>query len=341
MINESINIVYTSRLLRLRGKEEEIIRTHLKDKIPVLELAKIYKCGRRAIDNIIKENGFDVSHRTSPALEGRESEILKMYVNDELTIKTISEIIGCSFNSIKNFLQRNNVKIRTQKESANTLDAKNRRPPTPLYGKFKTLEILNEAIKLYQEDEWDFCDLGKKYGMSHTSVQDVFRRNNVKLRTQKENNNTTRYRNKVKQAFIKNYGVENPMQDPTIFKRSNTNRYRFKTHERNGRLFTHLQGFEPQGIDYLIDVCSVDVNDISTGNDVPTIRYKHGKLKKVYHPDLFIPKQNQIIEIKCRYTYENQLELNISKRNGSLAKGYKYKTIIFNNLGTEIEEIID
>ena len=57
----------------------------------------------------------------------------------------------------------------------------------------------------------------------------------------------------------------------------------------------------------------------------PTIKYSIFGKNKIYFPDFYIPKYNQIIEIKGYWTYnrQNMLDKFLSYKNN----GYNYKLI--------------
>lgn len=328
------DVVWRTKLPKLRGKEEEIIKLHIGDKIPVLKLSEIYGCDRKPIQNIIKKNGYTTRPSTSPELEGREDEIIKMYVEDQLTIQTIRKQIGCTFNTIKGFLKRNNIVLRSAEESRMTEDGKVKGTTQRLVDP----EDLQNAIKMYEGGEV-LEKIGKKYNISPRGLQMKFRKLGVNMRTLTESANlpTTYERKKV--SYQEKYSVDNPMQDSKINETSNINRYKFKAVDIHGRRFSHLQGFEPQGITYLIEQMNIDVNDIQSGRKVPTVNYKFDGKNKTYFPDMYVDSENLLVEVKCEYTYQNDLEKNKAKREAAIKAGYNYKTIIFANNGKKVIEI--
>lgn len=352
MIDYLIN--WGSKLPSLQGKEKEILNLHLNEKIPVAQLAKTYNCDRKPIQNIITKNGFKLRPSSSPKLDGREEDILKMYLEDQLTIQTIHKKIGCCYDSIHNFLRRNNVHIRTAEESRNTEDGKVKGTTQRL----TTPEELEDAIQMYRNGEV-LETIGEKYNISPVGLRIKFLKHGIELRTQTESANlpTTYERKKV--SYMKKYGVENPMQHPDVITRSkNTSlekygveypmqnaevneratasAHRFKSVDIHGRRFNHLQGYEPQGIAYLIEKMGVDVNNIQSGRKIPTIQYTFQGKKKTYFPDMYVEDRNLLVEIKCNYTYIKELEKNMAKREATLNSGYNFITIIFDEYGKDV-----
>lgn len=325
------DVIWKSKLPKLIGKEEEIINLHINDKISIYKLSRIYNCDRKPIQNIIKKNGFLTRPSSSPTLEGREEEIIKMYVDKQLTIQTIHKMIGCSYGSIKNFLKRNNIKVRNAKESRNTEDGK----PKGTNKKLINPKDLENAVMMYKNGEV-LEKIGQKYNITPRGLQIKFKKLGIAMRTSSESANLPTTKERKKKTYMERYGVENPMQNPEINELSNINRYKFKTFNIYGRRFSHLQGFEPQGITYLIEHMGIDVNNIQSGRKVPKIRYKFQQKNKMYFPDIFVQDKNLLVEVKCEYTYNNMIELNATKRKASINAGYDHLTIIFNNSGTEI-----
>jgi hypothetical protein len=269
------------------------------------------------------------------AIQGQEENILHMYLIQELTIQTIRKQIGCSYTAIATFLKNNNVRLRTAAESRLTQDGK----PKGSIRRFKDKKDLEDAIEMYNNGEV-LEVIGKKYNITPRGLLMKFKKIGVKLRTLTESANLPTTYERKKRTFLNRYGVENPMQDPSINNRSNINRYKFKAVDIFGRRFSHLQGYEKQGIEYLVNELNYNVYEIESGRKVPSIRYVFEEKKKIYFPDLFIKSDNLLIEVKCEYTYSNLLKLNIAKQNASVLSGYNHMTIIFDNLGKNITDII-
>ena len=64
--------------------------------------------------------------------------------------------------------------------------------------------------------------------------------------------------------------------------------------------------------------------------------YSFGDKIHRYYPDIYIPSQNKIIEVKSPYTYHKQLEQNICKKEQVIKDGYIFEFWICNK--KEIEQ---
>lgn len=89
-----------------------------------------------------------------------------------------------------------------------------------------------------------------------------------------------------------------------------------------------VQGYEPQTIDLLLQTYNEE--DIVFGSDVPQFSYFDGRHRK-YNPDMFIPKENLIIEVKTEWTYNIRLKRNKLKKKAVLEAGYNFKFFIWSD----------
>jgi hypothetical protein len=349
-------INWSSKLPKLQGKEEEIISLHINDKIPINQLAQTYGCSRRPLIRIIENNGFKTRPSTSPELEGHEEEIIRMYVDDQLTIQTIRKKVGVTFNTIKGFLKRNNIKLRTADESRKTEDGKPKKIPQKLIDP----KDLENAIKLYESGEV-LEKIGEIYGISAVGLRIKFQKLGIRLRTPTESGNLEITHQRKRETFRKNYGVDNPMKDPNICEQSRTttiekyghlnpdnenqfcrrakNAFKYKTHTLNGKVFNGVQGYEPQAIEYLVNTLGYDVDDIESSKKIPKIRYIFNNKPSIYFPDLYIERDNLLIEVKCQYTYDKAISRNILKQQASKYAGYDHITIMFDPKGKKVIDI--
>lgn len=108
--------------------------------------------------------------------------------------------------------------------------------------------------------------------------------------------------------------------------------------------YVEVQGFEDFAIDYVLDRgISEDEIVVASSGSVPIISYKYlGKMRK-HFPDLYIPKQNRLIEVKSIWTFgatdsanPEWLRRNQLKKKAALKAGFRYTMLIFNDKGQRI-----
>jgi hypothetical protein len=138
---------------------------------------------------------------------------------------------------------------------------------------------------------------------------------------------------KLENTCIFRYGGTNVMHSVEIFERSVKNALKKKEYILpSGRLLS-VQGYEPFAIKWLLDndyseedlyICNKDIE-----SRIGKIRYPRGEKMSRYYPDIFILKDNLIIEVKSEYTYNQNKEINELKKTACLNAGLNFKFMIF------------
>lgn len=142
-------------------------------------------------------------------------------------------------------------------------------------------------------------------------------------------------------ACMHKYGVENPFFLPNV---------RAKSAIANsiGREFTmpsgkiiRVRGYEDATITELLKIFSeaeIIVDDTLREYNLPVFTYTDSRRHSLkYYPDIYIPKENKIIEVKGRWwwdgkgkeKYKNRLVKNLKKRTAVLEAGYQYEVWLF------------
>ena len=142
-------------------------------------------------------------------------------------------------------------------------------------------------------------------------------------------------RAKFRRTMKKRFGVEHPSQNRQLLEKALYSAYGYVEYKLGSRT-VEVQGYEPQALDYILANKNVTPDDIvcGKGSSVPSIPYTHKGRDRVYHPDIFIPKFNRIVEVKSLYTFKSQRELNVVKARACQAAGYKFSLLVMNQDGT-------
>lgn len=140
-------------------------------------------------------------------------------------------------------------------------------------------------------------------------------------------------REKTKQTCKKRYGVENPSQSAIIRNATIKSSFVAKIYTFPSGKLIQVQGYEPQALDLLLE--QYNEEDIIAGDatKIPVISYSFKSKHRKYFPDIYIPSDDMLIEVKSDYTYEKDLEKNLAKQQACLDAGYNFKFIIMNNKG--------
>lgn len=105
-----------------------------------------------------------------------------------------------------------------------------------------------------------------------------------------------------------------------------------------GRECISVQGYEPQALDLLRKRYAVD--QLRVGKDVPIISYKeHGRSRR-YYPDIFIPDEKRIVEVKSSYTLCQNAEALARikrKRAATIRAGFRFNLMVMTQSGRRIK----
>jgi uncharacterized protein YlaI len=153
---------------------------------------------------------------------------------------------------------------------------------------------------------------------------------------------------KLQETLISKYGVDNPSQvnGVNIGKRilTNLSKYGVEHAIQNDIIFN--KKFNRKKIDDLYYDSSYELKFINLCREkeihierMKGIKYILENKERVYYPDFYLPKYNLIIEIKSQYTYNYDINQNISKKEGCINKGYNFLFIIDNIFDEFLEKI--
>jgi hypothetical protein len=70
---------------------------------------------------------------------------------------------------------------------------------------------------------------------------------------------------------------------------------------------------------------------------VPRISYEIDGKKKYYFPDIYIPHENKIIEVKSTWTYKCKTDSIQEKGDACKAQGYTYELWCFDGKGNRVD----
>lgn len=154
---------------------------------------------------------------------------------------------------------------------------------------------------------------------------------------------------KIKNTYLKNYGdhpkriVEvqdkwkatclekyggHPNQSPDVQAKSEKSSYKFKEYIFPSGNIVKYQGYENLALDHLLQ--SYKEEDIVVGrNNIPTINYYINNIKHVYFPDIFLPAENKIIEVKSDWSMNYKRSNIQEKAEATIKEGYLYEIWIY------------
>jgi hypothetical protein len=100
------------------------------------------------------------------------------------------------------------------------------------------------------------------------------------------------------------YGVNHISQCPEIFKRQQQSRFRFHAHKLPSGVELQIQGYEGFCYNQLLDSTYSEL-ELLRGyfiRDSLSIWYDYEGKRRRYYPDIFLPTERKLIEVKSWYT---------------------------------------
>lgn len=116
----------------------------------------------------------------------------------------------------------------------------------------------------------------------------------------------------------------------------------FKDYEKDG-IRVRVQGYEPQALNWIFNKYphfTLKTVLVESTGKVPVIDYKVGRRNHRYFPDIFIPSQNRIVEVKSIHTLGAKTgkhwKKNQEKAKACLEKGYKFSMLLMGQKGDRL-----
>lgn len=160
-----------------------------------------------------------------------------------------------------------------------------------------------------------------KYGVSNPAQLDEVKAKKMETSLKKYGveypSSCPSIKRKIAETNLKRYGIECPVirSSPYKFKE-----FKWKTGE-----VSLVQGYEPIVLKELEDK-GYTYEEVVTGpNRVPTIPYIFEGEEHLYFPDIFIPKENLVIEVKSDYTLNINYEKNQAKFSAVKSQGFDFQ----------------
>lgn len=144
---------------------------------------------------------------------------------------------------------------------------------------------------------------------------------------------------------LERYGIENVLLSKTTPSKINKGNSSIKDYRLPSGKTIGVRGHEPFALDVIFNDLKYQESDVIIHNDYSAYAIEIFEYEAVnrhqmkYYPDIYIPKENKIIEVKSQWwwdgngaeAYKSRLENNLRKRKIVLDKGYTYEVWIFEN----------
>jgi hypothetical protein len=137
-------------------------------------------------------------------------------------------------------------------------------------------------------------------------------------------------RQKALATNFERYGFIHAMQNSFIAKKSMINSKRYKIYILPSGKEIKIQGYE----NFTLDVLLIKYNEtelLTDRTDMPEIWYILNGSFHRYYPDIFIPIENKIIEVKSTWTYNLDIKQFHNKKKACEYLGYTFESYIYNS----------
>lgn len=138
-------------------------------------------------------------------------------------------------------------------------------------------------------------------------------------------------REKYVETCTERFGSANPSQNATVHAKKMKSTYRTREFTFPSGKVVRLKGYEPKAVEELLK--TYHESEIITETElIPVIPYfENDGSSHVYFPDIYIPKDNLLVEVKSQYTYNGFIgwyNTNKLKEAASISEGYNFKFMI-------------
>jgi hypothetical protein len=224
-------------------------------------------------------------------------------------------------------LERRGVEYQSQSDEVKQKIRKTNLERRVVENPFQSKEVKQKIRKTNLERR------GVEYPSQSVEVKQKIREKNVEKYGYEYPHQTQEVKEKIQKSYKKywmdNFGVENSSQVPEVFEKIQKNSRKFKFYILPSGKELKIQGYENYALDSLVQFYTEDEIVVGAGN-VPRIFYPFQNKIKRYYTDIYIPKNNLLIEVKSDYTMEKELEKNLAKRKACIEEGYDFQFWIYN-----------
>ena len=173
---------------------------------------------------------------------------------------------------------------------------------------------------------------GVECSLNSKEVQDKIKKAMLEKFGVEHNFQAGELRDNRKITFLAKYGVEYPSQNVEVMEKAQRNALKYKPYKFPSGEIRNVQGYEPLALDELVKVYSEE--QLKTDRkDVPHVEYTIGNKKHFYFPDIWIPHENKLIEVKSTWTMKKKSEITMAKANSCRDKGYCFEIWVYDGKG--------
>jgi len=272
----------------------------------------------------IEKFGCEDPNQLSSIKEKVKKTFIEKYGVDSAmkTIETKNKLKGVILEKygVENQFQNKDVKNKIKETMLEKYGVEYPLQNIGIYDKFEETLMKNYGVKIpYHNSE--LKDKGRIKCLEKYGVEYTFQSSEI--------------REKGKITCLAKYGVKNANQSIEVREKQQKNALRKKEFIMPSGTKYLVQGYEPFAIRDLLQIYDESQIKISI-KDIPRILYKSGEKDHYYFPDIFIPHENKIIEVKSMWTIKSKGDNIEIKKNACLSENYKYEIWVYDAKGQRV-----
>lgn len=126
------------------------------------------------------------------------------------------------------------------------------------------------------------------------------------------------------------YGTDWPIQNPDVFQRNVDSCFKHKVFTLPSGAFVYLQGYEPLVVSHMLANGYAEQDFLWRGK--PSFQYTDeiGRRRR-YHPDLVLPAQHLIVEVKAKKWFDRDRNLILRKATACQEAGWEFTMAVMGN----------
>lgn len=187
----------------------------------------------------------------------------------------------------------------------------------------RTFEQKQESLKKYEKT----CL--KNHGVTNPnkskSIREKTKRTNLEKLGVEHPTQSPKVIEKMQINNLEKYGVLSISQIASVQEKKDKSTYRRKEYIWKTGEVSIVQGYEPLVLKELEEKGYTFQKVKTKAVDMPKFLYTHKTKTKRYFPDIFIPEDNIIIEVKSTYTVKCNVEINNLKFQSVIDAGYEFR----------------
>jgi len=134
---------------------------------------------------------------------------------------------------------------------------------------------------------------------------------------------------KMKNTCLEKYGVDNASKVGTIMEKIINHGHRAKDYIFPSGKVVRIRGYEWRALDELLKIYDESELEVSA-KKIPKIKYYWTDgTEHYYFPDIYIEKDNLLIEVKSTYFMKKDYDKNIQKKVATEQAGYDFRFMIY------------